>query len=145
MLYRSSATTIQKLQRVQNYFARIVTRTCRSEQITPVLSKLHWLPIQYRIQFKLALVTFKVMTTQTPHYLSELAGRYEPSRQLRSCGRNLLVQDRVKLQFANRALRHSESVVWNSLPQIVISDLTVRLHTFKYRLKSELYSRTFRQ
>ena len=145
VLYGSSVTNIQKLQRVQNSFARAVTRSRRSEHITPVLAKMHWLPIQYRIQFKLALLTFKVMTTQTPDYLTELVRRYEPSRQLRSCGRNLLEQNRVKLQFTNCAFRHSAPIVWNSLPQTVISDLTVSLHTFKSRLKTELYSRAFRQ
>jgi hypothetical protein len=39
---------------------------------------MHWLPMQYRIQFKLALLTFKVMTTQTPDYVTKLIRRYEP-------------------------------------------------------------------
>src|SRR5208282_2048899 len=145
VLYGSSVTNIQKLQRVQNSFARAVIRFRRSEHITSVLAKMHWLPIQYRIQFKLALLTFKVMTTQTPDYLTELVRRYEPTRQLRSCSRNLLEQNRVKLQFTNCAFRHSAPIVWNSLPQTVISDLTVSLHTFKSRLRTELYSRAFRQ
>ena len=34
----------QKLQRIQNAAARIVTRTSRSAHITPVLFTLHWLP-----------------------------------------------------------------------------------------------------
>ena len=39
-------------QRLQNSAARIVSRTRKYEQITPVLIKLHWLPIKFRIQFK---------------------------------------------------------------------------------------------
>ena len=144
VLYGSSAANIQRLQRVQNSLARVVTRARRSEHITPVLAKLHWLPIQYRIQFKLAMITFKAVTTRTPYYLSELVRPYEPSRQLRSRGKNLLQQDRVKLAFSGRAFRHSAPAVWNNLPQTVISDISISLHTFKSRLKAELYSRAFR-
>jgi hypothetical protein len=41
ILYGTSKSNIQKLQRVQNSIARIVTGTCRSEHITPVLARLH--------------------------------------------------------------------------------------------------------
>ena len=40
---------IAKLQRLQNNAARIVSRTRKYEHITPVLIKLHWLPINFRI------------------------------------------------------------------------------------------------
>ena len=53
------------------WVARIVTGTYKHELITPVLAKLHWLPVYYRIQFKIAVITFKALTTQQPHYLSE--------------------------------------------------------------------------
>jgi hypothetical protein len=37
---------IDKLQRVQNAAARLITRTKRRYSITPVLKKLHWLLIR---------------------------------------------------------------------------------------------------
>ena len=39
----------QKLQRIQNAAARIITRTSRSAHITPFLFSLHWLPVCQRI------------------------------------------------------------------------------------------------
>ena len=52
---------IAKLQRLQNSAARIVSRTRKYEHITPVLIKLHWLPIKFRIQFKVLLLVYKAL------------------------------------------------------------------------------------
>ena len=67
---------IQKLQRVHNTAARIVTRTRKYEHITPVLFDLHWLPVSFRIQFKVLVYTFEVVHGLAPSYLNELAKPY---------------------------------------------------------------------
>ena len=46
---------------IQNSAARIVSRTRKYEHITPVLIKLHWLPIKFRIQFKVILLVYKAL------------------------------------------------------------------------------------
>ena len=60
ILYGLPQNQIQKLQRLQNSAARLVTRTKTSEHIPPVLFNLHWLPVQQRIIFKLLLNAYKV-------------------------------------------------------------------------------------
>jgi hypothetical protein len=90
VLYRTSALNIKKLQRVQNSIARIITGRRLSDHITSVLADLHWLLVQYRIQYKLAVITFKVLTTHEPSYLRDLVQSHAPARQLRSNGRSLL-------------------------------------------------------
>ena len=39
-------TSLAKLQRVQNIAARILTGTRKYDHMTPVLYKLHWLPVK---------------------------------------------------------------------------------------------------
>ncbi len=51
--------TIRQLQLIQNAAARILTRTRKSEHITPVLRSLHWLPVTFRIDFKVLLLVYK--------------------------------------------------------------------------------------
>ena len=57
---------------------------------SPILRKLHWLPVKARITFKLLLITFKALNGLAPVYITELLNRYEPMRNLRSSNRNLL-------------------------------------------------------
>ena len=53
-----SDKNITKLQRTQNTLARIVTRKCESRGITKSLKYLHWLPVKWRIDYKIALTTY---------------------------------------------------------------------------------------
>jgi len=45
------ASTINKLQLVQNAADRVLTRSRKYDHITPILSSLHWLPIKFRINY----------------------------------------------------------------------------------------------
>ena len=54
-----SQSNLNKLQRIQNSLARVITNTSKYQHITPTLKKLHWLPIKQRIEYKLCLLTYK--------------------------------------------------------------------------------------
>ena len=72
LLAGMSEQNLNKLQRVQNSLARVVTGTRRRDQITPVLANLHWLPVRARITFKICTLVYKVQVTQQPIYLADL-------------------------------------------------------------------------
>ena len=57
LLYSLPDLLIAKLQWIQNSAARLVTRTRAHDHITPVLCNLHWLPVKYRIIYKILLLT----------------------------------------------------------------------------------------
>ena len=65
-----SQANLNKIQRIQNTLARVVTNTSKFEHITPILKKLHWLPIKQRIDYKLCLLTYKTLQIQQPTYVS---------------------------------------------------------------------------
>ena len=56
---------IDKLQRVQNCAACLVSGV-RSDHVTPVMKDLHWLPIGACIDFKILLLTFKILNDLAP-------------------------------------------------------------------------------
>jgi len=63
VLSGTSQSNLNKLQRVQNAVARTVMTTSKREHITPILAELHWLPVAARIDFKIAVITFNLLTT----------------------------------------------------------------------------------
>ena len=69
---------VTAVQVVQNALARTITRSPRSVPKSQLLYNLHWLPIHKRINFKVAALTYKVLTTQQPAYLHNL---FIPSTQ----------------------------------------------------------------
>ena len=75
---------IQSLQKIQNFAARLVLLAPRHHHSTPLLEKLHKLPISERIKYKVACMCFNAMNGYGPAYLSELLHVYTPCRTLRS-------------------------------------------------------------
>ncbi len=63
--------------------------------LPPILQSLHWLPIKYRISYKILLLTYKALNGLAPAYLTSLLSRYNPSRSLRSQNSGLLVVPRI--------------------------------------------------
>ncbi len=55
------ASSINKQQIVQNTEARVLTRSIKYDNITPILQFLHWLPIKFRIDYKILLLTYKAL------------------------------------------------------------------------------------
>ena len=52
---------LRRLHLVQNSLCRVVTRSSKFSHITPQLKTLHWLPVKYRVQFKIGLITYKIL------------------------------------------------------------------------------------
>ena len=71
LLYGAPTGIIQKLQHVQNNAAQIEPQMPRRSHAKLLLHSLHWLPVDQRIIYKMAMVTFKVQRTATPAYLSQ--------------------------------------------------------------------------
>ena len=114
--------SINRLQKIQNSVARIVTHTSRSSHITPVLKSLHWFPVQYRINFKLCCITHRALSLGEPHYLNSLLIHRLNSHSLRSTS-----FDRLTLPFFNkksngfRSFAHAAPFLWNHLPNTIRS------------------------
>ena len=137
------AKTTQRLQYVQNSAARILTKTRKSEHITPVLYSLHWLPVEQRITFKLLLHVFKAVKHTGPAYLQELISPKPQIRPLRSDSEpNLLVVPFTNLAtMGDRAFSRLGPLLWNELPGSIRA--LESISTFKSSLKTHLFRDAF--
>ena len=86
-----------KLERLQNAAARLVSYMLKHGHIIPLLFRLHWLPIGFIIDFKIAMLAFKYIYGLAPQYLSSLLAVREYSRyNLRSTDGVVLVDLSVR-------------------------------------------------
>ena len=70
---------LKKLELIQNQAARIVKKQNKYCHVTPILQDLHWLPVQYKIQFKILLLVFNSIHGEGPVYLASMLEEYHPS------------------------------------------------------------------
>jgi len=89
--------------------------------------------VKWRIIYKLATLTHKILSTNTPSYLSDLLIPYAPSRLLCSISVNLLTLPRTKLVLSSCAVCVWAPTVWNSLENAFCDSQTCS--TFKQHLK----------
>ncbi len=76
-------SSINKIQ-MQNAAARVLTRSRKYDHITPILQSLHWLPIKFRISYKIVLLAYKTLNGLAPVYQTNLLSCYNPTRSLKS-------------------------------------------------------------
>jgi hypothetical protein len=132
-------TSINRLQRAQNSAARLLTRTKKYDHITPTLRKLHWLPVNKRILFKVLTLVYQALhDPNTPVYLRDMLPLYVPGRSLRSESSylNLSVQ-RTYTTYGDRAFNVQGAKAWNKLPEDIRKQPT--LSAFKRKLKTHLF------
>lgn len=83
--------SLHSLRVIENAAARILTGTRKYEHIKPILSFLHFLLLlTFRIDFEIALLTFKALNSLATSYVLDLLTPYVLPRALRSSNAPLL-------------------------------------------------------
>ena len=142
LLYGLPEYQIERLQRIQNTAARIVTKTPKFDHITNVRKNLHWLPVQQRIIFKLNTLTYRCLHGLAPQYLSELIGKKCATRPLRSSELDFLkVPVARKKTCGDRAFKVAAPKLWNLLPLCIRQSES--LSQFKAKLKTHLFKQSY--
>ena len=129
---------MQRLQRLQNRAARLVTLSRKFSHVTPLLKELHWLPVRLRVKFKLLLYVYKALHDEAPAYVKDMLDLQVPTRTLRS-GSNgpQLTVPQAKKVFGDRTFSSEAPRLWNSLPK------HIKLASTKQRFKTMVKTRLF--
>ncbi len=144
ILYGISAKDLQRLQKVQNSAVRFIFGRGKKAHASHLLEKVHFLPVRYRIIFKVALLTYKCVNNIAPSYLKDLVHLRQPgAKNVRLDNDYFLLEtpSMSSLQSTERAFSFSAPKVWNSLPYSLRSVDTV--HKFKSLLKTHLFGTVF--
>ena len=126
---------MDELQRIQNAAAKTVLGLYKYDHVGDSLQKLHWLPIRYRINYKILMLTFKCINGIGPQYLSSMLV-YANSDYF-----TYLKEPKVYSVHGERAFSKIAPKLWNSLP---LNLKTIpSLQTFKISLKTYLFKLAF--
>ena len=141
ILSGTAKRNINKLQRVQNILAKTVTNSDYRQPSRPILYRLHWMPIEQHIKFKILTFAFKYQVGTLPGYLASDIAVYTPIREMRSARNKLLVIPRIRTELARKSFSYAVPTLWNTLPSDIIE--SVSLPQFKAKLKTVLFTEAF--
>ena len=138
LLYGCAKHLLDKLQKIQNFAARVVMGGRKYDHVKPLLKALHWLPVAQRIDFKIALLTYKCLNGFAPKYLVDLLEVQESCRALRSNKENRLKLPMTRTKtLGTRAFTYAAPAVWNSLPADIKNTKCIK--AFKILLKTHYF------
>ena len=138
ILFGATDKVISRLQRVQNWAAKVILTKTKYDSNFETRKTLHWLPIWERIEFKLLVMVYNCLKGDAPVYLKKLLKINVGYGNLRSNASMKLTISYVKNKtFAYKAFSVAGPRLWNSLPHNIryINDLS----KFKKSLKTHLF------
>ena len=146
LMYGLPAYQIAKLQRVQNSAARLVYMVPKFVHISPFLKELHWLPVKYRIEFKILILTFQAIHGLAPEYLCDLIQIRElPNYNLRRSNEIFLTvpSHESPNSIGDRAFKFAAPKLWNRLPKEIrhldsLDNFKKQLKTYLFRLAYDI-------
>jgi len=139
-----SQSAIAPLQRVQNSAARLALGLRPRDSVTSALIELHWLPVYWRVLFKLCLLMHQIHHGRSPVYLSEkvtsvASGSSRPG--LRSAGGTDYIKPRLRTKIGERAFSSCGPAAWNALPEKIRCVKDIK--SFKTQLKTHYFKLAF--
>jgi hypothetical protein len=142
LLYDIADKVLNKLQIVQNRAARLIFKLDRFSPTEDIRRDvLHWLPVKYRIEFKINLLTYKCLNNLAPSYLSDLINVRVSKRKTRSAEKFLLDDPKGRISAGDRAFSVCSPSLWNVLPEELKHSANVK--KFKENLKTHLFKIAF--
>jgi len=146
MFYGLPKCDILKMQSVQNAAARLFGGLRKYDHITPVMqNELHWLPINSRIEYKIATLVYKSLHQLAPSYISEMCRPASQSQFLashRSAAHGDLIPHRWNtVSYGRRCFHYAAPQVWNNLPGSIRQRSTLTL--FRKDLKTYFFRKAY--
>ena len=145
LLAGAPSCLLDGLQSVLNAAARLICNRRKYDHVTPLLRDvLHWLPVPFRIEFKLCLLVYRALNGAAPEYLRDFCTTTHSTAsglRLRSQTKIDLRVRRMRTLFGDRAFSAAGPRCWNSLPPAI--RLADSVESFKSKLKTHLFVKAY--
>ena len=141
LCYGLNKCHLKQLQRLQDAAARLVLQAPRYSSAEPLRKELHWLPVYYRISFRIATFVFRSIHGKTPSYISEMLEVQQTGRKLRS---SHSVNFKILMTFTKlgeKCFSHAAPTVWNALPDHIKKADSI--NSFKRMLKTFYFCQAY--
>ena len=127
---------LKRLQRVMNASVRFIFDVKKRDHITPHLKRAHFLPVVFRIKYKLCLLVYKALNNLAPSYIVEMLTPHVPTL------RNERDAFLLKIPMTReKTIYHQMCVHWNALPLQIRKTSTLTI--FKTQLKTFYFKRAY--
>ena len=137
----ASQLYVRKLQKLLNSAIRFIFNLSGKRyrlHITENMKKVHILPVEYRVKYKLSLMVYKCINGLAPTYLQELIVPRITYSHLRSANNVYDLQTPVpNSKFGESSFSYAAPLTWNQLPQDI--QFSANVETFKTRLKTHYF------
>ena len=146
LLACSTNTLLLPLKNVLHRSVRFIYNLRKFDHISPFLFKLHFLPIKFRIKFKLSLIAYKIINKMSPVYLQNDFYLFQATTTMNlrpGSGRDNLMFHLSNEQAKKNTIQTKLIVEWNRLP-INIRQIT-SIPSFKTELKTFYFKEAFAQ
>lgn len=127
------AAHLDRLQKLQNRAARIVTQSGYYTSGKKLLKELGWDNLETRRYKSKAALMFKIMNNKTPSYLRRLFTRANKSYGLREAEGRLVIP-KPRTEYLKKSLSYSGAKLWNSFPPQMRNVTTIS--NFKNQLEN---------
>ena len=140
LLAGATGKDLKPLQRIMNRAIRFIFNLRRRDHITEYAYKAHFLPVSFRIRFKICLLAYKIINGMSPGYLSDGLEMFQPTTKVNlrvGHGRDNFMFKYPPTKSPHNSLYSKLITNWNILPyQLRTTD---NLKLFKIRLKTHLF------
>ena len=134
------AVTLAPLNRVMNAAVRLVAGLGVRDHVTPAMRELHWLPVTFRVQYKLCLMVYSSVNCCSPEYITDVLVPMSSLQRrvtLRFSTSGSFDVPRTRTVFGERAFSVAGLAAWNKVSP------NLRLITDNYRFKRALKAHFF--
>ena len=128
----TNVTQVNRVQKLQNFAAKVSAGARKYDHVTPLLNDLQWLTVKKKIIYDICVTVFKIRNKMLPDWLFSLPSvehlNQRVTRQI-----NDLYVPRTTTDLGSRSLKIRGPKLWNKIPLIIREAHTI------YSFKTKLY------